>query len=81
SGLTVISPALPIIDMTELVRLQICVKLKDTWAWVPAGPIRQEGDVEGVDDEASMAPGSGDEDEEMPQVVPPPPRTQSERIA
>ncbi|GKA78049.1 hypothetical protein Tco_0784586 [Tanacetum coccineum] len=28
-----------------------------------------------------MALGGGDEDEEMPQAVPPPPRTQGERIA
>ncbi|GKE98315.1 hypothetical protein Tco_0021666, partial [Tanacetum coccineum] len=31
--------------------------------------------------EASMAPGGGDEDEEMPQGVPPPPGTQGERIS
>ncbi|GKD11156.1 hypothetical protein Tco_1190841, partial [Tanacetum coccineum] len=48
---------------------------------VPAGPTRQEGDAVGVIKEASMAPGGGDEDEEMPQAVPPPPRTQGERIA
>ncbi|GJU73034.1 hypothetical protein Tco_1264439 [Tanacetum coccineum] len=59
----------------------ICVKLEDTWAWVPAGPARQEGDVEGVAEEAPVALGGGDEDEEMPQAVPPPPRTQGERIA
>ncbi|GKB13454.1 hypothetical protein Tco_0847377 [Tanacetum coccineum] len=62
-GLTVTAPALPIIDMTELVRLQICVEFRDTWAWAP------------------VAPGCGDEDEEMPQAVPPLPRTQGERIA
>ncbi|GJX68545.1 hypothetical protein Tco_0304272 [Tanacetum coccineum] len=37
--------------------------------------------ISGVTEEASVAPGSGDEDEEMPQAVPPPPRTQGERIA
>nr|GEY12034.1 retrovirus-related Pol polyprotein from transposon TNT 1-94 [Tanacetum cinerariifolium] len=37
---------------------------------------RQEGDAEGIAKEAPMAPGGGDEDEEMPQAVPPPPRTQ-----
>ncbi|GKC10068.1 hypothetical protein Tco_1001678 [Tanacetum coccineum] len=80
-GLTITAPDLPIIDMTELIRLQICVKLEDTWAWVPAGPARWEGDAGGVAEEAPMAPGGGDEDEEMPQAVPPPPRTQGERIA
>ncbi|GJT53657.1 hypothetical protein Tco_0988711 [Tanacetum coccineum] len=39
--LTVIVPELPVIDMTELVRLQICVELDDTWAWVAMGPERQ----------------------------------------
>ncbi|GJX52492.1 hypothetical protein Tco_0280861 [Tanacetum coccineum] len=67
--------------MNELVRLHICAKFGDTWAWVPAGPARQEDDVGGVAEEASVAPGGGDEDEEMPQAVPPPPRTQGERIA
>nr|GEY03285.1 hypothetical protein [Tanacetum cinerariifolium] len=41
----------------------------------------EEGDEEGVVEEAPMAPGGGDKDEEMPQAVPPPPRTQVERIA
>ncbi|GJX50176.1 hypothetical protein Tco_0277021 [Tanacetum coccineum] len=40
-GLTVIAPELPIFDMTELVRLKICVELDDTWAWVAMGPERQ----------------------------------------
>nr|GEW95851.1 hypothetical protein [Tanacetum cinerariifolium] len=36
-----ISGDLPIIDMAKLVRLQICVKLDDTWAWVASRPERQ----------------------------------------
>ncbi|GJZ51727.1 hypothetical protein Tco_0606242 [Tanacetum coccineum] len=40
-GLTVIAPELPIIDMTELVRLQICAQFDDTWAWVAIGTERQ----------------------------------------
>ncbi|GJZ05625.1 hypothetical protein Tco_0539418 [Tanacetum coccineum] len=40
-GLTVIAPELPIIDMIELVRLQICAQFDDTWAWVAMGPERQ----------------------------------------
>ncbi|GKC72926.1 hypothetical protein Tco_1118809, partial [Tanacetum coccineum] len=39
-GLTVIAPELLIIDMAELVRLQICEQLDDTWAWVAMGPER-----------------------------------------
>nr|GEU85148.1 putative reverse transcriptase domain-containing protein [Tanacetum cinerariifolium] len=80
-GLTVIAPALPIIDMTELVRLQICVEFGDTWAWAPARPAKEEGDARGVAEEALVAPRGGDEDEEMPQAVPPPPKTQGKRIA
>ncbi|GKE48291.1 hypothetical protein Tco_1479549 [Tanacetum coccineum] len=47
---------------------KIFVKLVDTWAWVPAGPARQEGDAGGVAEEAPVAPRGGDEDEEMPQA-------------
>ncbi|GKF00765.1 hypothetical protein Tco_0027688 [Tanacetum coccineum] len=65
-GLTMIVRDLPVIDMDELVRLQICVELDDTWVWVLAGPVRQEGDAGGVAEEASVAPIGGDEDEEMP---------------
>ncbi|GJR10415.1 hypothetical protein Tco_0793067 [Tanacetum coccineum] len=42
------------------------VEFEDTWAWVPAGPAMQEGDAGGVAEEAPVAPGGGDEDEEMP---------------
>ncbi|GJX48010.1 hypothetical protein Tco_0273200 [Tanacetum coccineum] len=41
-GLTVIAPTLSVIDMAELVRLQICEEIDDTWAWVAVGP---ESDV------------------------------------
>ncbi|GJT60920.1 hypothetical protein Tco_1004453 [Tanacetum coccineum] len=50
-------------------------------AWVPVGPARQEGDAGGVAEEAPVELGGGDEDEEMPQAMPPPPRTQGERIS
>nr|GEV04623.1 hypothetical protein [Tanacetum cinerariifolium] len=41
----------------------------------------EEGDAERVTEEAPMAPGGGDEDDEIPHAVPPPPRIQGERIA
>nr|GEY21586.1 hypothetical protein [Tanacetum cinerariifolium] len=41
-GLTVIIRDLLVIDMAELVRLQICEDLDDTWAWVALGPERQQ---------------------------------------
>ncbi|GKE21480.1 hypothetical protein Tco_1432992, partial [Tanacetum coccineum] len=80
-GLTVIVRDLTAIDMAELVRLQICIELDDTWAWVPVGPSRQEGDAGGVGEEAPVAPKGGDEDEEMPHAMPPLPRTQGKRIS
>ncbi|GKE92445.1 hypothetical protein Tco_1573540 [Tanacetum coccineum] len=56
--------------MAELVRLQICVEIDDTWAWVTLGPERQPDVVAG-------APGAIEDalavDEDMPQAVPPPP--------
>ncbi|GKF58572.1 hypothetical protein Tco_0172109, partial [Tanacetum coccineum] len=67
-------------DMAELVQLQICVEFRDTWAWVPTRPARQEGNAGGVVEEAPVALGGGEEDEEMPQAVSSPPRTQGERI-
>nr|GEV83447.1 hypothetical protein [Tanacetum cinerariifolium]GEW51254.1 hypothetical protein [Tanacetum cinerariifolium] len=39
-GLTMILLYLLVIDMGELVRLQICEELDDTWAWVAPGPER-----------------------------------------
>ncbi|GKB34531.1 hypothetical protein Tco_0879473 [Tanacetum coccineum] len=47
-GLTVTAPTLPIIDMAELVRLQICVEIDDTWAWVALGLERQPDAAAGV---------------------------------
>ncbi|GKD71243.1 hypothetical protein Tco_1325333 [Tanacetum coccineum] len=69
-GLSVITHELQMIDLHELVRLNICVRLSDTWAWVASGPKRQQvatagaleagedalADVEGVS--AAPAPGN-----------------------
>ncbi|GJS83060.1 hypothetical protein Tco_0749601 [Tanacetum coccineum] len=40
--LTLIAHELSVIDMDELVRLRICDRLDDTWAWVALGPERQQ---------------------------------------
>ncbi|GKF63066.1 hypothetical protein Tco_0183120, partial [Tanacetum coccineum] len=40
-GLSVIARILPVIDLYELVKLNICVKLGDTWAWLASRPERQ----------------------------------------
>ncbi|GJT72760.1 hypothetical protein Tco_1032046 [Tanacetum coccineum] len=47
-GLIVTTPELLIIDMAELVRLQICEQLDDTWAWVAMGPERHPDAVAGA---------------------------------
>ncbi|GKD33177.1 hypothetical protein Tco_1248686 [Tanacetum coccineum] len=54
-GLTVIAPALSVIDMTELVRFQICMEINDTWAWVAMGPERQPDAVVGAFEAAEDA--------------------------
>ncbi|GKF33759.1 hypothetical protein Tco_0106959 [Tanacetum coccineum] len=40
-GLYVISRMLLVINLDELFKLKICVRLGDTWAWVASGPERQ----------------------------------------
>ncbi|GJS93634.1 hypothetical protein Tco_0800602 [Tanacetum coccineum] len=40
-GLTVIACEPPMIDMDELVKLKICVRLDNTWYWVASRPERQ----------------------------------------
>ncbi|GJS00913.1 hypothetical protein Tco_0317421 [Tanacetum coccineum] len=41
-GLSVISRELPVIDLHELARLNICGRFGDTWAWVAPGLERQQ---------------------------------------
>ncbi|GKB45775.1 hypothetical protein Tco_0896528 [Tanacetum coccineum] len=55
-GLTMIAPELPVIDMAELVRLQICEQLDDTWAWVAMRPERQPNATVGAPKVAEDAP-------------------------
>ncbi|GKB96734.1 hypothetical protein Tco_0982871 [Tanacetum coccineum] len=90
-GLTVIAPELPIIDMTQLVRLQICAQFDDTWAWVAMGPERQPVATAGapvVAEDAPIIDEGGQADlapEQSPQQPPPPPpahaRTMPQRMA
>ncbi|GKD10015.1 hypothetical protein Tco_1189700, partial [Tanacetum coccineum] len=47
---------LPVIDMAELVRLQICEEIDDTWAWVALGPERQPDAAAGTPRAAEDAP-------------------------
>ncbi|GJS76099.1 hypothetical protein Tco_0725980 [Tanacetum coccineum] len=41
-GLSVMARELPLIDMGELVKLNICMEIGDDWAWVAPGPERQQ---------------------------------------
>ncbi|GKC31657.1 hypothetical protein Tco_1038951 [Tanacetum coccineum] len=54
--LIVIAPELPIFDMGELVRLQICMEVDDTWAWVAMRPERQPDAASGAHRVAQDAP-------------------------
>ncbi|GJX37562.1 putative reverse transcriptase domain-containing protein [Tanacetum coccineum] len=56
-GLTVIMRELLVIDMAELVRLQICEEIDDTWAWVALGPERQPDATAGAPRAAEDDPG------------------------
>ncbi|GJV11501.1 hypothetical protein Tco_1353042 [Tanacetum coccineum] len=92
-GLTVIAPELSMIDMAELVRLQICVKIDDTWAWVALGPKRQPDAATGapakVDDvsivdeggQADSAPVQAPQQPPPPTPPPTPARTMPQRMA
>ncbi|GKG42623.1 hypothetical protein Tco_0476921, partial [Tanacetum coccineum] len=55
-GLMVIVQDLPVIAKAELVWLQICVELDDTWAWVASGPKRQRVAAAGAPETTKDAP-------------------------
>ncbi|GJY02245.1 hypothetical protein Tco_0360397 [Tanacetum coccineum] len=88
-GLMVIAPELPIIDMAELVRLQICIEVNDTWAWVTLGPERQPDAAAGapeVAQDAHVVDEGVQADPTHVQEPPPPPplaaaRTMPQRMA
>ncbi|GJU89469.1 hypothetical protein Tco_1301892, partial [Tanacetum coccineum] len=47
-GLQVVTRELPLIDLHELGRLNICTRYSDTWAWVALGPERQHAAAVGA---------------------------------
>nr|GEV86213.1 hypothetical protein [Tanacetum cinerariifolium]GEW06051.1 hypothetical protein [Tanacetum cinerariifolium] len=55
--------------------LEIVCFREEAGAIISGGPARKDEDVGGAVEEALVAPRGGDEDEDMPQDVPPPPRT------
>ncbi|GJZ00731.1 hypothetical protein Tco_0518160 [Tanacetum coccineum] len=85
-GLTMIVRELPVIDTTELVRLQICEEIDDTWAWVAPGPERLQVVAAGAPEAAKDAPviDEGTQDDPIPVQAPQPPppaRTMPKRMA
>ncbi|GJR59817.1 putative reverse transcriptase domain-containing protein [Tanacetum coccineum] len=78
-GLTVVAPELQMIDMEDLVRLQICMQLDDTWARVAMGPERKPDAMTGAPAVAkdALAVDEGDQavpaPVQAPQQPPPPP--------
>ncbi|GJW00400.1 hypothetical protein Tco_1555651 [Tanacetum coccineum] len=79
-GLTVVAPELQMIDMEDLVRLQICMQLDDTWARVAMGPERKPDAMTGAPAVAKDALAVDEGDQAVPapvqapqQPLPPPP--------
>ncbi|GJS22739.1 hypothetical protein Tco_0451371 [Tanacetum coccineum] len=87
-GLQVVTRELPLIDLHELGRLNICTRYGDTWAWVAQGPERQQAAAAGAHeaDKAGPAANEGAQDIPAPAQAPlppppaPQPRTMSQRI-
>ncbi|GJS00915.1 hypothetical protein Tco_0317423 [Tanacetum coccineum] len=71
-GLFVISRELPVIDLHELARLNICGRFGDTWAWVAPGLERQQVAAAGAHeaDEAGSVVDEGAQDVPGPEQAP-----------
>ncbi|GKD50781.1 hypothetical protein Tco_1279757 [Tanacetum coccineum] len=54
-GLSVVARELPLIDMGELVKLNICIEIRNDWAWVAPGPERQQVAAAGTPEAAEDA--------------------------
>nr|GEX43824.1 hypothetical protein [Tanacetum cinerariifolium] len=85
-----ISGDLHVIDMAELVRLQLCIDLDDTWAWVAPGLERQPDATAGAPEATEDAPIADEGAPAIPAPVqasqPPPPivelaQTMAQRFA
>ncbi|GJW87349.1 hypothetical protein Tco_0162689 [Tanacetum coccineum] len=91
-GLQVVTRELPLIDLHELGRLNICTRYGDTWAWVAQGPERQQATVTGAHEADEAGPNAEEVAPKIPVLVPtlaqeppppppsPQPRTMSQRI-
>ncbi|GJY67165.1 hypothetical protein Tco_0469403 [Tanacetum coccineum] len=54
--LSIVARELSLIDMGELVKLNICMEIRDDWAWVASGPERQQLTVANAPKAAEDAP-------------------------
>ncbi|GJT51370.1 retrovirus-related pol polyprotein from transposon TNT 1-94 [Tanacetum coccineum] len=78
-GLSVVARNLPLIDIGELVKLNICMEIRDNWAWVALGPERQPdaaaGALGAIEDAPAVDEGSQVDPTpvQVPQPPPPPP--------
>ncbi|GJS74859.1 hypothetical protein Tco_0707700 [Tanacetum coccineum] len=84
-GLSVVARELPLIDMGELVRLNICIEIGDDWAWVAPRPERQQVAVTSAPRAAEDAPIVDEDVQDDPAPMhapqqPPPPRPAAGRI-
>ncbi|GJU34190.1 hypothetical protein Tco_1182544 [Tanacetum coccineum] len=86
--LSIIAREIPVIDLHELKRLNICSRFGDTWAWVAPGPERQQAAAAGAPGAAEDAPLVDEGTQAVPALVqaPQPPlpapqhRTMTHRI-
>ncbi|GJZ95563.1 zf-CCHC domain-containing protein [Tanacetum coccineum] len=65
-GLQVVTRELPLIDLHELGRLNICTRYGDTWAWVAQGPERQHAAVAGAHEADEADPAAEEDAQEIP---------------
>ncbi|GJW19154.1 hypothetical protein Tco_0026590 [Tanacetum coccineum] len=91
-GLHVVTRELPLIDLHELRRLNICMRYGDTWAWVAQGLVRQQVAAAGAHEANEARPTAKEVAPKIPVPVPAPaqappqlppapqPRTMSQRI-
>ncbi|GJT33056.1 hypothetical protein Tco_0923475 [Tanacetum coccineum] len=85
-GLLVMARELPLIDMSELVKLNICMEIGDDWAWVVSRLKRQRVVAAGAAEDALVVDEGAQADlapVQAPQLPPPPPaagRTMPQRL-
>ncbi|GJY45534.1 hypothetical protein Tco_0434597 [Tanacetum coccineum] len=84
-GLSVVTREIPLVDMGELVKLNICREIGDEWAWVAPGPKRKPDVAAGAPKAAEDAPIANEGTPAVPAPVqapqpPPPPSCVGRRL-